>query len=132
MDTNQNIYEKIIGKYLIANGGLNMKDVVGEFTGKQIGAAFFRASNPFDSIWSTQDIEVAGACVIPYVYGVRYISAMGKTNSKFQIFKCIRSGRNSILKLVKLKKYHLWILEKLTKSTLFWASKWRFCIFHVC
>ena len=41
MDANSHIYKKSIGKALTAEAGLEMKDVVGDFTGKQIGATFF-------------------------------------------------------------------------------------------
>ena len=50
--------------------GLAMSEVVGNFTGKPLGATFFRGSTPIDGIWATSDIEVVGACVMPVGYGV--------------------------------------------------------------
>ena len=47
-----------------------MKEVVGDFTGKNIGATFFRGITPIDGIWATSDVEVKGACVMPCGYGV--------------------------------------------------------------
>ncbi len=42
LDTNENIYSKAIGKALMTEGaGLEMKEVVGEFTGKKIGPTHF-------------------------------------------------------------------------------------------
>ncbi len=41
MDANENIYSKSIGKTLTRHEGLNMQEVVGEFTGKKIGPTFF-------------------------------------------------------------------------------------------
>ena len=70
MDANENIYRKSIGKMLTDSAGLNMKEVVGEFTKKKLGATFFRGSTPIDAVWATSDITVVGACVMPVGYGV--------------------------------------------------------------
>ena len=70
MDANENIYHKQIGKILTNEEGLVMKEVVGEFTGKQLGATFFRGTEPIDGIWATSDIVVTNACVMPAGYGV--------------------------------------------------------------
>ena len=59
-----------MGKALTDNTGLNMKEVVGTHTGKEIGATYFRGSQPIDGIWATPDITVTGACVMPCGYGV--------------------------------------------------------------
>ena len=46
-------------------------EVVGDFTGKQIVAMFFRGTKPINGIWATPDIVVTvGACVMPVGYGV--------------------------------------------------------------
>ena len=47
-----------------------MKELVGEFTGQQIGATFFRGTDPIDGVWATPDVVVTGACVMPAGYGV--------------------------------------------------------------
>ena len=70
MDANENIYTKRIGKTLTDAEGLDMEEVVGAFTGKQLGATFFRGSTPIDGIWATKDVEVVSACVMPCGYGV--------------------------------------------------------------
>ena len=70
MDANEHIYRKQIGKTLTNEDGLGMKEVVGEFTGQQIGATFFRGSDPIDGIWATPDVVVTSACVMPAGYGV--------------------------------------------------------------
>jgi hypothetical protein len=41
MDANEDIYRKSLGKSLTRMDGLNMLEVVGEFTGKRIGSTFF-------------------------------------------------------------------------------------------
>jgi hypothetical protein len=41
MDANEDIYQKSLGKLLMRTDGLNMLEVVGEFTGKRIGPTFF-------------------------------------------------------------------------------------------
>ena len=60
MDANKHIYNKSIGKMLTDGDGLAMREVVGDFTGKQLGATFFRGSKPINGIWATSDMEVVG------------------------------------------------------------------------
>jgi hypothetical protein len=45
MDANEDIYQKSFGKSLTRTDGLNMSEVVGDFTGKRIGPTFFGAQN---------------------------------------------------------------------------------------
>jgi hypothetical protein len=47
-----------------------MKDVVGEFTARKLGATYFQGSVPIDAIWATSVVTVANACVMPVGYGV--------------------------------------------------------------
>ncbi|MEJ2137350.1 MAG: hypothetical protein P8X86_19155, partial [Desulfofustis sp.] len=70
MDANEHIYKKSIGKTLTDPEGLKMQEVVGAFTGQQLGATFFRGTKPIDGIWATPDVVVTGACVMPAGYGV--------------------------------------------------------------
>ena len=72
MDANEHIYKKGLGKMLTEDEGLGMIEVVGNFTGKKIGATYFRnqSSKPIDAIWATPDVTVVGACIIPVGYGV--------------------------------------------------------------
>ena len=50
LDANEDIYKKSIGKTLTDTSGLAMKEVVGEFTGKRLGATHFRGSKPIDGL----------------------------------------------------------------------------------
>ena len=70
MDANEDIYSKTIGKTLTNSTGLRMKEAISEFTGRKLGATFFRGSKPIDAVWHTQDVIVTGACVMPAGYGV--------------------------------------------------------------
>jgi hypothetical protein len=70
LDANEHIYDKSIGKTLTDIEGLAMKEVVGDFTGKKLGATYFRGTNPIDGIWATSDVTVVGACVMPVGFGV--------------------------------------------------------------
>ena len=70
LDANENIYRKSIGRSLTDMDGLNMSEVVGDFTGKKLGPTFFRGSKPIDGIWATRDIIVTHACVMPAGFGV--------------------------------------------------------------
>ena len=47
-----------------------MKEVVGEFTARQFGATYFRGSKPIDGVWTTGDITVTNACVMPVGFGL--------------------------------------------------------------
>ena len=59
-----------MGSTLTDANGLDMREVVGTFTGKQLGATCIRDKRPIDGIWATRDVEVVGACVMPAGYGV--------------------------------------------------------------
>jgi hypothetical protein len=47
-----------------------MSEVIGDFTGKNIGPTFFRGSNPIDGVLATGDVLATHACVMPAGYGV--------------------------------------------------------------
>jgi hypothetical protein len=47
-----------------------MREVVGDFSGKKIGATHFQRSEPIDAVWVTVDIEVENACIMPLGYSV--------------------------------------------------------------
>ena len=50
--------------------GLGMKEVVGDFTARQLGATYFCGSEPIDGVWATGNITVTNACVMPVGFGV--------------------------------------------------------------
>ena len=70
MDANEDIYKKGLGKILTDPEGLGLTEAVGAFTGKKIGATYFRnqSNKPIDAIWTTPDIAVVGACIMPVGY----------------------------------------------------------------
>jgi exonuclease III len=70
MDANEDVYRKSIGKALTDPEGLNMREVVGDFTGGKLGATYFRGSKLIDAVWATQDLIITGACVMPAGFGV--------------------------------------------------------------
>ena len=70
MDAKEDIYRKSIGKALVKTDGLNMIEAVDNYTGQQLGAAFFKGVKPIDGVWVTSDVQVAGACVMPAGYGI--------------------------------------------------------------
>ena len=65
MDVNEDIYRKSIGKALTMSEDLQMIEAVGNYTGKKIGATFFRGTKPIDGVWVTSDVVIMGACVMP-------------------------------------------------------------------
>ena len=70
MDANSDIYCKELGQALTSSEGLNMSEVVGDFTGLAVGPTFFRGSKLIDGVWATKDIQVVNACVMPAGFGV--------------------------------------------------------------
>jgi hypothetical protein len=70
LDANENIYRGELGQKLTDLHGLGMKDVVGEFTARKLGATYFRGSVRINAIWATSDVTVANACVMPVGYAV--------------------------------------------------------------
>ena len=53
MDVNDDIYKGSIGRALKSEAGLDMEETVEHFTGKKIGATFFRGTKPIDGVWVT-------------------------------------------------------------------------------
>ncbi len=70
LDANEHIYKKSICKALTDREGLAMKEVVGEFTQKQIETTYFRGSKPIDGLWATLDVTVCNAAIMPAGFGV--------------------------------------------------------------
>jgi hypothetical protein len=70
LDANKNIYLGKLGWELTDLHGLGMKEVVGEFTTRRLGATYFRGSAPIDAVWATSDMAVVNVCVMPVGYGV--------------------------------------------------------------
>jgi hypothetical protein len=70
IDANENIYHGNPGKKLTNIGGLAMREVVGDFSGKKIGATHFQGSEPINAVWVTGDIEVENTYIMPVGYGV--------------------------------------------------------------
>ena len=50
MDVNKDIYRKSIGKVLTMSEDLQMMEAVDNYTGKKIGATFFRGTKPIDGV----------------------------------------------------------------------------------
>jgi hypothetical protein len=69
LDANEDIYKKSLGKSLTKRDGLNMSEVVGDFTGKKIGPTFFRGSKPIDGIWATPNLVVTHV-IIGYLWWI--------------------------------------------------------------
>ncbi len=47
-----------------------MKEVVGDFTAWQLGASYFRGSEPINGVWATGNITMTNACVMLIGFGV--------------------------------------------------------------
>ena len=54
----------------MAEEGLGMREVVGNYTGELIGPMYFQGQLPIDGLWATGDITIANACLMPTGYGI--------------------------------------------------------------
>ncbi len=70
MDHNKHTYDGPLGKALVDPPGLGLCKAVLHHTGKQSGAMFCRCSKPFNELWTSSEIEVANACMMPFGYGI--------------------------------------------------------------
>jgi hypothetical protein len=70
LDANENIYRGELGRRLTELDGLGTKEVVGDFTARQLGATYFRGSKPIEGVWATGDITVTNVCMMPVGFGV--------------------------------------------------------------
>ncbi len=70
LDANENIYTQALGKLLTDYEGLGMIEAVGRYTGKKVGPTHFRGQLPIDGIWTTPDVTVSNACIMPAGYGI--------------------------------------------------------------
>ena len=59
-----------MGRELTDLHGLGIKEVVGEFTTKRLGATYFRGSAPIDAVWATSDVAMVNTCAMLVGYGV--------------------------------------------------------------
>ncbi len=64
------MYHKSLGKALTNADGLNLREVGGTFTSKQIGATYFQDQIPIDGVWATSDIGITRVCVMPAGCGI--------------------------------------------------------------
>jgi hypothetical protein len=70
LDANENIYMQALGKMLTNPEGLGMIEAVGSYTGKKISPTYFGVQLPIDGIWTTLDVVVVNACIMPARYGI--------------------------------------------------------------
>ena len=70
LDANENIYTQALRKLLIDPEGLGMIEAEGRYTGKKIGPTYFRGQLLIDGIWTTSDVTVSNACIMPAGYGI--------------------------------------------------------------
>ena len=50
---------------LVGNKELGMDEAVEDFTGKKVGATFFRDKKLIVGVWTTANVVITGACVMP-------------------------------------------------------------------
>jgi hypothetical protein len=70
LDANKNIYTQALGKMLTNPKGLGMIEAVGRNTGKKIGPTYFWGQLPINGVWTTPDVTVSNACIMPAGYGI--------------------------------------------------------------
>ena len=70
MDHNEHMYNGLLGKALGERDSLNLQEVILVCTGAPTGAMFFCGSQPIDGLWTSDDLDISNACVMPFGYGV--------------------------------------------------------------
>ncbi len=70
LDANKNIYTQALGKLLTNYEGLGMIEAVGRYTVKKIGPMHFWGQLLINGIWTTPDVTVSNACIMPAGYGI--------------------------------------------------------------
>jgi hypothetical protein len=70
MDHNEHVYDGPLGKALGDRDGLNLQEVILTHTGAPTGTTFFRGSQPINGLWTSDDLDIRNACVMPFGYGV--------------------------------------------------------------
>ncbi len=70
MDHYKHVYDGPLGKVLGDRDGLNLQEVILTHTGAPTGATFFRGSQPINGLWTSDDLDISNACVMPFGYGV--------------------------------------------------------------
>jgi hypothetical protein len=70
MDHNEHVYNGPLGKALGDRDGLNLQEVILTHTGAPTGATFFRSLQPINGLWTSDDLDISNACVMPFGYGV--------------------------------------------------------------
>ncbi len=156
LDANENIYRGELGRRLTKLDGLGMKEVVGEFTARQLGASYFRGSKPIDGVWTTGNITVMNACVMPVGFGVGdhrlfvinfatttlvgsgtttvVCPALGRLNTK------INGCADRYNKSLRRNILHHRLLERMVAAASSGASNWhtvilfcwQFVLLHIC
>jgi hypothetical protein len=71
LNAKKNIYTQALGKVLTNTKGLGMIEAVGQYTGKKIGPTYFQGQLPIDGIWTTPDVMITNACIMPAGYSIR-------------------------------------------------------------
>ena len=47
-----------------------MGEAIGDFTENKVGATFFRGKKLIDGVWTTANLVITGACVVPVGFGI--------------------------------------------------------------
>ena len=50
--------------------GLGMIEAVGQYTGKKIGPTYFWGQLLIDGMWTSPDVTIPNACIMPAGYGI--------------------------------------------------------------
>ncbi len=70
MDHNEHVYVGPLGKALGDRDGLNLQEAILAYTGAPTGATLFYGLQPIDGLWTSDDLDISNACVMPFGYGV--------------------------------------------------------------
>jgi hypothetical protein len=70
MDHNEHVINGPLGKALADKDGPDLREAIMHHTGSSPGVTFFRGLKPIDSLWTSSDLNISNACVMPFGYGI--------------------------------------------------------------
>ena len=62
--------KKSTGKTLVGSKELGTGEAVAAFTGKKVGDMYFRGKKLIDGVWTTVNVVITGACVVPTGFSI--------------------------------------------------------------
>ena len=70
MNHNEHMTNGPLGKELGDKEGLDLREAIVQYTGKNPGATFFCGLKPINGMWISSDLDISNACMMPFGYDI--------------------------------------------------------------